>query len=844
MKTTLTHLLRGTILLPLALAAVAGGALTNELARLRTYDFNGPEEDLVAVADAIQAARADKTALATLEAQLLPLLADPQATFACKQFICRQLMPCASAQAVPTLAALLPDEKVGDMARYALGRCPAPAAGAALRAALAKLQGKPLIGVVNTLGERRDAEAVPALAAFLTHADEGVRAAAIVALGRIGTRTSLAALQKLPDLHPRPVTRALIECAAALVAAGETRAAADVYTRIQADTGYDRAARAAALAGLLTTAPDLATPLLLEQLASQDEALRRNAIQLVRQAPGADATRAFAKKLPTLPSDVQVQLLDALADRGDAEAVPALRKAAGGADVPARVAALRALGALKPDAETTALLLERAAGSDGNERSAARSSLRRVRGKDGVRLLLDRAANGPVAARVEAITALGDTVARDAAPLMVKLAQASEDEVRAAAWNALGKVAGAEDCGRLVALLLATTAERERGLAERAVVTAAREIADPERRATALLAALPGANADGQRTILRILPQLGGRDALAAILKASAADALREPVVRALADWPTSDAVAPMLDLLKRAGDARTRVLALRGLARLMELPNTRTPDETTAIFAGAFAVAADDGEKRELLPGVAKVGNPKTLALVLPLRQSEALREEAALAAAGMTLAMAASFPAEARATADELVQSGPSDAVRQKAKETIAFLERSEGFVAVWRLSEVFAPSGKGMNELFDNAFPPETNPEAGAWRVVGANKGGIEFDLNPIGGDNKVIYMRAELTVPADTAARLEIGSDDGVKAWMNGALVHQLNASRPVTAGQDKVAVNLKAGVNKLLLKVVNGGGNWGVICRVCNAEGGRLPGLTLSPTTDQIQGGLK
>ena len=67
-------------------------------------------------------------------------------------------------------------------------------------------------------------------------------------------------------------------------------------------------------------------------------------------------------------------------------------------------------------------------------------------------------------------------------------------------------------------------------------------------------------------------------------------------------------------------------------------------------------------------------------------------------------------------------------------------------------------------------------------------------------------------------------LEIGSDDGVKVWLNGELVHSNNVMRGVTTGEDKVKVNLKKQWNELLLKVTNGAGGWGASVRLTGLTG--------------------
>jgi len=69
-----------------------------------------------------------------------------------------------------------------------------------------------------------------------------------------------------------------------------------------------------------------------------------------------------------------------------------------------------------------------------------------------------------------------------------------------------------------------------------------------------------------------------------------------------------------------------------------------------------------------------------------------------------------------------------------------------------------------------------------------------------------------------------AVLGIGSDDGVVVWLNGERVHQNNAARPVTVDEDKVTVTLREGTNRIVLKVLQGGGQWGYTVRVMTSDG--------------------
>ena len=77
----------------------------------------------------------------------------------------------------------------------------------------------------------------------------------------------------------------------------------------------------------------------------------------------------------------------------------------------------------------------------------------------------------------------------------------------------------------------------------------------------------------------------------------------------------------------------------------------------------------------------------------------------------------------------------------------------------------------------------------------------------------------YLRTQIESDQRTSARLEIFSDDGVKAWLNGELVHANNVSRGIPSQPDLAKVTLKKGTNSLMLKVTQDTGPWGAIVRL-------------------------
>ena len=74
-------------------------------------------------------------------------------------------------------------------------------------------------------------------------------------------------------------------------------------------------------------------------------------------------------------------------------------------------------------------------------------------------------------------------------------------------------------------------------------------------------------------------------------------------------------------------------------------------------------------------------------------------------------------------------------------------------------------------------------------------------------------------------------MQIGSDDGVKVWLNGTVVHDNNVFRGHTRAEDEVPVTLNEGDNTLMLKVVQGGGGWAFSCGLRAVGGGKLDGVS-------------
>jgi HEAT repeat protein len=169
---------------------------------------------------------------------LIRILTDASSPEFKKAKACQRVGELGAKEAVPALFALLADEHLSVYARYGLEPIAALSADDALRAALSKLKGKQLIGVINSIGKRRDAKASPALASMIYGSDADVARASASALGSVSGPSSVkelqAALAKTKGTTRMAVADASLVCAERLLPEGKRDEALALYTSLSA----------------------------------------------------------------------------------------------------------------------------------------------------------------------------------------------------------------------------------------------------------------------------------------------------------------------------------------------------------------------------------------------------------------------------------------------------------------------------------------------------------------------------------------------------------------------------------------------------------------------------------
>ena len=465
---------------------------------------------VIAAAESPAAAGDKKSDAAARARQLIGVL-ESAAAPAQKAIACKQLAIYGDASAVGPLAKLLDDKELASWARIALEAIPDRAAAAALREAHGRLHGKLLVGVINSIGARRDTEAVAGLAESLRSDDSEALEAAAVALGHIGTPSALAALEQwwaaAPAVARAKAAEGVLLCADKLLAEGKLAAAANVYDRIR-QAAVPRQRLLEATRGAILARQSAGVPLLVEQLQSTDKARFALGLGVARELPGKEATQALLAELQRAATERQPLLLLALVDRSEAP-LPALLAAAQNGPKHVRMVALRALGR-QGDVSCVGALLAAAVQSDAELAQTAAEALAALPGNQVDADIAARLRDAAGKPRLALIAAAGERRIAAAVPALLAAAEDADAPTRCCALTALGQTVALDNLPVLIAAALQPGNPQESEAARAALSAACLRMPDREACAEKLAAAIAAAATPAKCRLLEILGAMGG----------------------------------------------------------------------------------------------------------------------------------------------------------------------------------------------------------------------------------------------------------------------------------------------------------------------------------------------
>lgn len=580
-----------------------------------------------------------------------------------------------------------------------------------------------------------------------------------------------------------------------LIQEGQPAPTRQFAIRLLGDAGNEKAV--AALAGLL-----------------DDEEWRERARWALERIASPAAAQALLKAVAGATGEFRAALIHSLGELGAAEAVPTLlRVIVQDTDNAVRLAVLEALGRI----------------GDPRALPVFDAALNRVPEEVKPRIL------NPYLQLGEKLLAQGQT---DQALSVFErtLAEATTEQHRCAGLIGLGRLERVESIPRMLPAL-ADESPQVRAAAAAGLTGMKGEGVGP-----ALKKALPLAEPPVKGALLRVLAAREDPE-LPALLKAATEDANAEVRVTAfdlLGGVDDPELEATLLEAAEQGSDL-IKPVALGSYLRLAARREGKGETEAArAMYHRALHLASQDEQRRQALQGLWAIASPESLPEVEPLLEDEGVRDEATGAAIAIAETLAESGETQrAKDLLNRIMGLKPPRHLANAAAERLRGLgedtshfARQEGFVTHWWLTGPFPSENKAA---WDQAFFPEQEVvlekeyEADGrkfqWQafvtpdVMGVVNLEPQFDPR----QNVAAYAYTEITVAEAQDVLFKVGSDDDVKVWLNGQLIHANPASRPLRVDEDVVPTRLEAGVNRILLKILQGGGQWEFCLRITDRD---------------------
>jgi HEAT repeat protein len=612
------------------------------------------------------------------EDKLIAVIKSADATRKEKVDACRGLALIGTEKAVAPLAALLGNEELSHMARYGLEPIHDPSVDEAFRDALGKLSGMPLVGVIGSVGVRRDAQAVQPLLGILmqNEASPEAKSAALRALGQIGTTEAAQVLkvslgqappEGLPDVY-----EGLFRCAERFANEGNSDAAIDIYDTLLAQKAAHQV-RAGALRGAILTRQKEGLPLLKEYLRSDSYIMFSAACQTALEMPGAEVTQALTAELSRLPADNKILVIWTLGKRGDPAAIPVLSAAANDGEKSVRIAAIRAMPEIG-HASAVPVLVDLLGDKDGEISQAAREALAAIPGDEADAAVMAMLDSSETAPRLMALELIGRRRMTASVPALLKVAAGPDEEVRPAALKKVGELGGPTEVPALLDLLMQFEARQDLDAAEQALSVVCAKADNPMSYTLKLTSQLAKASPAQKGALLRVLSVIGGTNALDAVREAAndSNAQVSDAAIRVLCSWKTADAAPDLLSLAKNSQSESRKTAALRGYINLVRDENLPT-EKKLEISKQAAALIQRDEEKKLLLGALSTVPAAEALSMAMAHLDDPATKDEAGFAAIAISEKIVEQKPGEVADAMQKVLKATDNRNVRNRAREIL---------------------------------------------------------------------------------------------------------------------------------------------------------------------------
>jgi len=557
---------------------------------------------------------------------------------------------------------------------------------------------------------------------------------------------------------------------------------------------------------------------LIKASSNENNAYRVAAMRMSLAIPGPEVTKKWIAYFPKTIPAAKPEIITMLGQRGDAMALPLITAALTNQDLNVRTAAAPAVVKLSEKKAMPSLLDYMLKFSSAEDQLAAKSALMSVAGSNDMPLLIPVLNNDQPAATKTAIELLAWNKGSQYFSDVLPFASSKDEPVRIAAFKALANLASPGDEEKLIELLNATENPAYIAEIQKAIVFAANQISDPEKRSETIVKYMDGRIR--KEKLIPVLAETGGRNALDLVLAEfeHGNQQMRDVCVKTLANWKDYSASTALYNICA-SGDKAYEVQAFEGYVK--QIKSGTLPDEQKLLLFRKIMPYAQNAEmKNEILTESGKLKTYQALFFVATYLDDPATSATSAIAAmnialpaAGSTSGMYGNKVKEILAKVISKLQGSESEYQITRINKYLDGLPADPGFVPMFNGKDLAGWQGLVENPLERAKMKPADLAKKQAeadqkvvnnWSVkdgciwfngIGDNLCSIkeydDFELTldwkiSKGGDSG-IYLKGSPQVQIWDTSRVDVGAQVGSGGLYN----NQGNPSKPSKVADNPV-----------------------------------------------------
>ena len=545
----------------------------------------------------------------------------------------------------------------------------------------------------------------------------------------------------------------------------------------------------------------------------------------------------FAETYGKYSKKSQALIIANLAKSENPQFIGLVRKAVEDDNEVVRANALEALGVLGDISDLQTIIVESQNPKSELVRNTARRLMRHVNWP-GVDAFTAMAMKSYAEYKALCINVLKDRRCRSYNIQIFNEIGVERDDVAKYAIEALKYLANDDDAGRMVGYL--KKGDQYFGRMADAVKNAMLHSENPDKWSDELVKIVGDIPQQNLQTVLSLIAELHtakGFDAVAAIAKDGSNEARQKIAVETLNKWPGAEQTAAVLDYMKTVNNPFDRARLLEGTIKANGGDKKMTAVEKVDNLLKLLPVCERDVERGLILDQIAAINDIAAFHKLEELADDKTIGGMAASALAKNAKLYGQPEFAIVTKSLAAFIEKTTGDA-QKDLKEALSTVCAPYGYITKWRYSNVYtAKDEKGADACpaaHKAVFMPEKpNYDYDKWPKFVPAKDSKTPEVvtlhKCLGGVQRTAYIVAYIHADADKEAILEMGSDDMLKAWMNGEMIVDSPKYQALVRASYKIPVKLKKGKNTLMMKISQGSHNWEACAALKNADGGLLEG---------------